>query len=175
MKKDIIFFIDAAKETYFMQLARTGYTKIPTFYSLSGASITMERIKGRRLDNWLLNNRTIQGYQNITKKVRIACWKMISVGIVHLDLSYFNILVDKRNDPWIVDFGEARLICSTEDKQKLYHDMTYHFEIAIYYNEDSITSGINYVLKAKYETTPISMDEMLEKIADILEERIYIN
>lgn len=126
--------VAAAREVYFMQLAKTRYNKIPQFYYLSNTYITMERIQGTQLKEYLELSDSIAEYRIITAKIMNAIMSMINAGVVHFDLSYENILIDVNKNPWIIDFGTARPICPGDDVNILYNkEVSYYLSVLNYY------------------------------------------
>lgn len=111
-----------------MQVARSAYKRIPEFYVLTGLAITMERVNGIRLNNYIMFDFNIEKYRDITQKVLIAVKAINSVGILHRDITYENILVDMSDNVWIIDFGRAKLVCNPNLEDMLHYDMEICFD-----------------------------------------------
>lgn len=142
--------VAAAREVYLMQLARAGYNKIPKFISLSNNSITMERVQGTRLEEYLELADSIDVYRLITSKMMNIVMIMINAGVVHRDLSYENILIDKDDNLWIIDFGFAKAICAGDDNNKLYNEeISYYLTIL---NQYLRAYGMDHLIPPEYNT-----------------------
>ena len=74
------------------------------------AYYTMAFLDGRPLTDWIHGKRTISARQaaQLVRKLAIALAEAHGRGIVHRDLKPSNIMIDRRGEPIIMDFGLAR-------------------------------------------------------------------
>lgn len=121
-----------------MQLAKIGYADIPEPYSLSGTSITMQRVQGVRLGDYMRSHGSAEAYRRLAGRVKGISKRLLAVDVVHRDLTFENILVDKDEVLWIVDFGRARLVLPGKDVEALHED-----EMFIYFD------ALNNVLRSE--------------------------
>jgi predicted Ser/Thr protein kinase len=70
--------------------------------------IVMDKINGKTLDDWLHKAKSTKGSEARVARVRAALLskikKMAKVGVEHLDLHPGNIMVDAKDELWIIDF-----------------------------------------------------------------------
>lgn len=139
--------VAAAREVYLMQLAKTGYAGVPEVYSLSGTSITMQRVQGVRLGDYILAHNTVEVYRSLAGKVKDISKRLLHAGVVHRDLTFENILVTNEEYLWVVDFGRARLVLPTEDTGMLHSD-----EMLIYFDtlNDILRGQANHGIPQEY-------------------------
>lgn len=101
--------VAAAREVHIMVKARSKYKYVPKFYSLNGTKITMERIYGDILAEYIMNNATEASYEWIVRSVKKAVDHLVHAGIHHRDVTPKNIIISD-NNIWIIDFGFADII-----------------------------------------------------------------
>lgn len=72
--------------------------------------ISMAYIDGRPLSNYILSEKVppISSVVRIVRKVALALHDAHSNGLIHRDLKPANIMIDRRNEPIVMDFGLAR-------------------------------------------------------------------
>lgn len=70
--------------------------------------IVMDKINGKTLQEWIRKAKSAKPQQKVVAAVRKALEakikKMTKIGIEHNDLHSGNIMVDSKNEPWIIDF-----------------------------------------------------------------------
>lgn len=110
--------IAAAREVHMMVKSRAGYPYIPQFISLTGRNITMERIYGIKLLDYIKNSPTLDTYRNIVKKVEYAIKSILEAGVYNKDITPENIIVSPDGHIWIIDFGIAEQLCSNDDPKE---------------------------------------------------------
>jgi len=139
--------VAAAREVYLMQLAKTGYTGVPEPYSLSGTSITMQRVQGVRLGDYMRSHGSVEVYRRLATKVKAISRRLLAAGVVHRDLTFENILVGAEEYLWVVDFGRARLVLPGEDVKVLHED-----EMFIYFDtlNDVLRSELDDIIPDEY-------------------------
>lgn len=73
--------------------------------------LTMGYIDGRPLDLYVERNKNQPERRvvSVVRKIALALQEAHDHGIIHRDLKPANIMIDKRNDPIVMDFGLARL------------------------------------------------------------------
>jgi RIO kinase 2 len=100
----LLINIDAAKKEYDIlnQLMHTGI-KIPILYYRSMHCIVMNRIDGLRLVDIKELETPKMTLQNILHDVGIA----YKHNVINCDLSEYNILLDSKNNAWIIDWPQA--------------------------------------------------------------------
>lgn len=114
---DLNMEVEALREAYHQQLARTGYSNIPRVISVQGTVITMEKIMGITLINYLVHG----GYVNrevIIQSLQFIIDKIHDTGITHRDFAPSNIIVDKVGTLWVIDFGESCIKCIIDDEDQ---------------------------------------------------------
>jgi len=72
--------------------------------------ITMGYIEGRPLSDYISTGKiqTERQVANVIRKLALALQEAHEQGIIHRDLKPGNIMIDKRNEPIVMDFGLAR-------------------------------------------------------------------
>jgi serine/threonine protein kinase len=72
--------------------------------------LTMAYIDGRPLRDWMGGGKPLSTRQiaNLCRKVALALHEAHQRGVVHRDLKPPNIMIDRRGEPMIMDFGLAR-------------------------------------------------------------------
>lgn len=71
--------------------------------------IVMDFIQGRRLDQWLSDERpTTERVSAIFQKIAVALAAVHAKGILQLDIKPANIMIDEHGEPRLIDFGLAR-------------------------------------------------------------------
>jgi len=100
----LLINIDAAKKEYdtLNQLVRTGI-RIPTLYYRAMHCVVMNRIDGMRL----VDIRELEApkitLQDILHDIGIA----YEHNVINCDLSEYNVLLDSKNNTWIIDWPQA--------------------------------------------------------------------
>lgn len=64
----------------------------------------------------------------LAKKVRDVIVAINSVGVLHRDITWENVLVDKQENIWVVDFDRAQVVCDMTKQAMLEHDMGIYFD-----------------------------------------------
>ncbi len=93
-----------------------GVAKVPEPFGWEGNAILMELIDGRELYKLRLENPD-EVLDEIIEEVR----KMFTVGVVHGDLSQYNILVSE--DIYIIDFPQWVKVGDTDENMRSYTNM----------------------------------------------------
>ncbi len=76
----------------------------------------MQYVEGRPLNNYVCSeNPSFRQRVELFKKICAAVTYAHQQGIMHRDLKFANILVDKRGDPHILDFGLAKAVGLSEE------------------------------------------------------------
>ena len=114
--------VAAAREVHIMVKAKTGYQYIPKFYSLEGVKIKMERVYGTVLNEYIQRFPTREVYLTIVNEVKSMIRSIINSNVYHGDVSYENIIISNDGKIWLVDFGLATELRSTDDKEEYYRD-----------------------------------------------------
>ncbi|HEX5271577.1 MAG TPA: serine/threonine-protein kinase [Gemmataceae bacterium] len=72
--------------------------------------LTMDYVEGRDLADWLKDARAADSLDavEIVRKVALALGEAHQAGIVHRDLKPSNVMIDRRGEPIVMDFGLAR-------------------------------------------------------------------
>jgi serine/threonine protein kinase len=72
--------------------------------------LTMDYVEGKDLADWLKNPQTADSIPavEIVRKVALALGEAHQAGVVHRDLKPSNIMIDRRGEPIVMDFGLAR-------------------------------------------------------------------
>lgn len=95
---------NARREFQALKCLSENYANVPKPLGYSLNAIAMEYIEGTRLDKSKLQNPR-QVLDNILGTIRIA---YVNCGIVHGDLSPYNILVDFNETPYVIDWPQWR-------------------------------------------------------------------
>lgn len=81
--------------------------------------ITMAYIEGRPLNELVSIEKplSVNGIVRVVRKVALAIQEAHDRGIIHRDLKPANIMIDRRNEPIVMDFGLARYHRADDDSQ----------------------------------------------------------
>ncbi|MBI2628862.1 Kae1-associated serine/threonine protein kinase [Candidatus Pacearchaeota archaeon] len=77
--------------------------------------IEMPFIEGKKLSDWLDKLKEKQA-MNVCKKIGISLAQLHDNNIIHGDLTTSNLILDKNNEVWFIDFGLGFHSERTEDK-----------------------------------------------------------
>ena len=106
------------KREYLIQKSLPYYISPKIYYYFCGFCI-MQTISGKTLENIILNNElNIEIFDNIENAIKKLVY---DYSIFHKDLHGKNIIIDKNNKVWIIDYGDA---CITN-----YYDYAYSYSI----------------------------------------------
>lgn len=95
---------NAKREFQALECLSKNYATVPKPFGYSFNGVAMEYIEGIRLDKYKLINPK-QVLDNILGTIRIA---YINCGMVHGDLSPYNILIDANETPYVIDWPQWR-------------------------------------------------------------------
>ena len=86
--------------------------------------ITMAFIEGRPLRDFTKSSKRQEGKQvaRVIRKIALAMAEAHEHNVVHRDLKPANVMIDKKNEPVVMDFGLARR--ATEGEERLTHTGT---------------------------------------------------
>ncbi|NQV26316.1 MAG: SUMF1/EgtB/PvdO family nonheme iron enzyme [Rhodopirellula sp.] len=86
--------------------------------------ITMAYIEGRPLRDFTKSSKRQEGKQvaRVVRKIAMAMAEAHEHNVVHRDLKPANVMIDKKNEPVVMDFGLARR--ATEAEERLTHTGT---------------------------------------------------
>jgi len=86
--------------------------------------ISMAFIEGRPLRDFAKSSRRQDGKSvaHIIRKIALAMADAHDQSVIHRDLKPANVMIDKKNEPVVMDFGLARRV--VEDEEKLTHTGT---------------------------------------------------
>jgi|SRR3989338_1640498 len=94
------------REAYYQMKARRLIKNVPKIYVVDGDEIAMEKIEAERLSEKykkLSENERIAIIEQVKSKLEILNKNDVYHGDLHTD----NILIDKNNQVWLIDFGYA--------------------------------------------------------------------
>lgn len=140
--------IAAAREFYFTTLAKTTYPYIPDVFSLNNTKITMQRINGTRLDDYIVNYPSTDTFIRLSDKVSHAVNSILASRIYHGDVTYTNLIVDDAQNLWVIDFGISTPLCKHSNISDEYlHIMGVFFDTL---NDFLLYKGLQSVIPLNY-------------------------
>jgi class 3 adenylate cyclase/predicted Ser/Thr protein kinase len=83
--------------------------------------LTMAYIEGQPLDEWAANQpgRPAELFVALVRTLALALAEAHAHGVIHRDLKPSNVLVDRRGEPVVMDFGLARRMQSHKGEERL--------------------------------------------------------
>ena len=83
--------------------------------------LTMAFIEGKPLEEWVASGKQLTHRQIATlgRKIADALSEAHKRGVIHRDLKPANIMIDKRGEPVVMDFGLARRAATSDDEKRL--------------------------------------------------------
>ncbi|MEM0086781.1 MAG: serine protein kinase RIO [Candidatus Micrarchaeaceae archaeon] len=124
------------KEYINLKMAEEAGVHAPKPYMFSGNVLAMEFIGNDSVPAPTLKEALINNPNDILKEIIDDIRKLYKVGIVHADISEYNILV-KDGIPYMIDFGQAVSVKHPKAEDLLKRDV---FNIVSYFNK---TYGLN--------------------------------
>ena len=101
--------------------------------------IVMEKIEGD-----LLKNSTLKSSKKVFEKIIDMVFILKNkVKLIHGDLSEFNIIIDKKDEPFFIDFGQSFIVKTEYDLEKSKHFLKRDIENIITFFEKKHKLKIN--------------------------------
>jgi Kae1-associated kinase Bud32 len=99
---------------------KTG-VRVPVLYGIDSENSTLliEEIQGEILFS-LINSTDISILKSIFERIGEQVGLLHETNIIHGDLTVFNIIIKKKNSPWIIDFGLGQI---SNELEKKAHDL----------------------------------------------------
>ncbi|MEM3781888.1 MAG: serine protein kinase RIO [Candidatus Micrarchaeaceae archaeon] len=94
------------KEFGNLKLAQSTKVNAPKPYAFSGNVLAMEFIGSNGVPAPRIRDVELADPENVLKEIIVQIGKLYAAGLVHADLSEYNILI-KENRPYFIDFGQA--------------------------------------------------------------------
>jgi len=79
--------------------------------------LTMAFVEGKPLEDWLERDLSLRQIATLGRKIADALNEAHKKGVIHRDLKPANIMIDKRGEPIVMDFGLARRTVGEEDNR----------------------------------------------------------
>jgi len=134
------------KEFSNLQIAHEAHANAPEPYDFNGNVLAMEFIGTDGMPSPRLKDVELKSPDSMLKQIIEQVAKLYANGLVHADLSEYNVLV-KNDVPYLIDFGQAIVTEHPKAKDFLRRDIA---NIASFFQK-------KYAIKA-------DVDEMLDKI-----------
>jgi len=124
------------KEYGNLKLAEEAKVNAPKPYMFSGNTLAMEFIGDNGVPASSLKDTKLDNPNAMLSKILREAGKLYSIGLVHSDLSEYNILI-KGNEPYLIDFGQAVVLRHPNAMQFLERDV--HNILNYFYKEYGIS------------------------------------
>ena len=110
----------AYREAYLQTLFKYAYPHVPEVYSVQRKTITMQRVtESVSLEKYLMLNPYRVSRSLLLEKVETIIKALSKSRILHRDVTYENILVDVKENLWLIDFGRARKYQENDDLEEM--------------------------------------------------------
>ena len=95
---------------------KTG-AQVPNLYGIDSGNFTLliEEVQGEILFS-LINSTDISTLKSIFERIGEQVGLLHEKGIIHGDLTVFNVIIKEKNSPWIIDFGLGQISNELEKK-----------------------------------------------------------
>lgn len=104
-------------EAYHQSLAYMAYEYIPEVFSVKNGVIEMQKIEGVTLGEYMFKQGHYRKRNEIVEKLKHAVSSLHKMNLIHNDITSENVMVDKDENFWIIDFGFASVTAKSEYKE----------------------------------------------------------
>jgi tRNA A-37 threonylcarbamoyl transferase component Bud32 len=120
VKKNVDGPIDAFKEAYLQELARSAYSCIAKVHSVvinndETSAIVMDKIDGMTLSKTIRHNKGYRHYLEYIRLWQLALQAINNVGIVHGDIHTSNAMIGADDKFYLIDFGNSNYCSSSNN------------------------------------------------------------
>jgi RIO kinase 1 len=141
-----VVYVWCKKEYGNLKLAEEAKVNAPKPYMFSGNTLAMEFVGDNGVPASSLKDTKLDNPNAMLSKILREVGKLYSIGLVHSDLSEYNILI-KGNEPYLIDFGQAVVMGHPKAIEFFNRDieniLTYFYKVyGIHENIEEIISKI---------------------------------